>query len=362
MLDFIEGRLSVADQDEVLDFLTLNPDVMEEIKDLNALSLEPEKIVFDLKHRLTRTFPDHNSKPDASNFEMFAIAYLENDLEREQRLEFENFLGENSNHQKAFEVWKKTKLSAENVSFPFKSELKKRVARSYRPLWILIPTAIAASIAILFMILTDPVIPETVSELEEVLAAPDNNLQIAEMEQAVSEITKNPIIVSEKEKAIHPELLGNRSEKRDESAIKSQTLKDPGEDLIKPGQKESEEKQGNLLSGIDLGRDIIADFQPEPDKIKSLDSPVNQVYYNNLIEAGMARIDISKAMDEFTKEGISVWSIANQGIEGVNKLVGTDMELLASKNEDGKVSRFQFTSRLLKISAPVQHQKSRNDN
>jgi hypothetical protein len=156
--------------------------------------------------------------------------------------------------------------------------------------------------------------------------------------------------------------LGNRSEKRDESAIKSQTLKDPGEDLIKPGQKESEEKQGNLLSGIDLGRDIIADFQPEPDKIKSLDSPVNQVYYNNLIEAGMARIDISKAMDEFTKEGISVWSIANQGIEGVNKLVGTDMELLASKNEDGKVSRFQFTSRLLKISAPVQHQKSRNDN
>ena len=88
MLDFIEGRLSVADQDEVLDFLMLNPDVMEEIKELNALSLLPEKIVFDSKHRLTRTFPDHHSKPDTANFEMFASAYLENDLEPEQKLEF----------------------------------------------------------------------------------------------------------------------------------------------------------------------------------------------------------------------------------------------------------------------------------
>jgi hypothetical protein len=362
MLDFMEGRLSVADQDEVLDFLMLNPDVMEEIKDLNALSLEPEKIVFDSKHRLTKTFPDQTSKPDVSNFEMFAIAYLENDLEPEQSLEFETFLSENKDHQQAFELWSKTKLPAEFFLFPFKKELKKKVVRSGRSIWIMIPTAIAASLAILFIILTDPVIPESISELEEAVAAPDKNVQIAEMKPADSEITKNPIIISEKEKAIHPELLGNRNGKNDESASNSQTLQDSGEDFTKPEQNDSKGKRTKLLSGVDFGRDIIADFQPEPDKITSLNPPVNQVYYSSLIKSGMARLDIGKTMEEFTKEDLSLWNIATHGIEGVNKLIGTDMELLASKNEDGKVSRFRFTSRILKISAPVQHQKSGNDN
>jgi len=45
--------------------------------------------------------------------------------------------------------------------------------------------------------------------------------------------------------------------------------------------------------------------------------------------------------------------LANQGIQEINKLTGSDMSLMASQDQEGFVSGFQFKSRLFNVKAPL---------
>ena len=74
--------------------------------------------------------------------------------------------------------------------------------------------------------------------------------------------------------------------------------------------------------------------------------------------AQLAEMDRQTLIRDFAEEhNISLMSVANVGIKGINKLTGSDISLLASRDEEGEVSGFQFKSKRLSISSPISHKE-----
>jgi hypothetical protein len=69
-------------------------------------------------------------------------------------------------------------------------------------------------------------------------------------------------------------------------------------------------------------------------------------------------MELSDIVETYTEENnISIWSIANAGIKGINKIVGSDISLLASRDEEGDVSGFQLKSRRFSLTRPLDQQE-----
>jgi hypothetical protein len=54
------------------------------------------------------------------------------------------------------------------------------------------------------------------------------------------------------------------------------------------------------------------------------------------------------------EKNLSLFSIASAGIRGINRITGSDIELYAAKDDEGEISGFQFKSKRLNISTPLQ--------
>jgi len=58
--------------------------------------------------------------------------------------------------------------------------------------------------------------------------------------------------------------------------------------------------------------------------------------------------------DEYTRErDFSMWTIANTGLKGINRITGSDISLMASRDEEGEVSGFQLKSRRFSMTRPL---------
>jgi hypothetical protein len=94
--------------------------------------------------------------------------------------------------------------------------------------------------------------------------------------------------------------------------------------------------------------------QAEQDRIRPLDIPPSSIHMSSLSFNQVKELDLQEAIDGYVKEkDISVWSIANAGIKGINKMTGSEISLLAARDEDGKVSGFRFKTRQLSVTSPV---------
>jgi hypothetical protein len=172
---------------------------------------------------------------------------------------------------------------------------------------------------------------------------------------------KNPIIMTGKEKPLPPELKGSDKGNRaapEENPVPESTSPDS---RTWPDKGSPNADRRRVVAASNFSRTIIAAYQPEADQINP--ELLEYDMGSNTLRSDIvkARVDIEKMMDDFTREDLSFWKVANRGIEGINKLVGSDMELMASRNENGEVSGFSFSSRILKISGPVR-QKKASDN
>ena len=68
----------------------------------------------------------------------------------------------------------------------------------------------------------------------------------------------------------------------------------------------------------------------------------------------MAEMDRQEFFQEFTEEhNISLMSVANAGIKGINKLTGSEISLLASRDDEGDVSGFRLKSKRLSVTSPL---------
>ncbi|MFW6224084.1 MAG: anti-sigma factor family protein [Bacteroidota bacterium] len=127
IIDYLDGNLSPAQVDELMLFLDQNPDIKEEIDGLeNTLPDTGEQpAVFSDKAALKQLDSSQQSSINRDDYETWFIAAVEGTLSREEMLILDDFLSENPDLQKDFDLFMATKLEADaNITYQDKDLLK----------------------------------------------------------------------------------------------------------------------------------------------------------------------------------------------------------------------------------------------
>ncbi|MBZ0242399.1 MAG: hypothetical protein K8F24_04225, partial [Bacteroidales bacterium] len=178
LLDFAEGRLSAEEIILLEAYIQAHPELgsWEELtEDLPVLEAN-ELQFFEDKSRLKAPFlPEQTLSIKAENFDSFAIAYLEKELDITEKQAFERYLETDKTHQTAFLILQKTILQPDkSIQFEGKEELKIKSGRKvalFMP-WI----AVAAGLLLLISLgwwftrenIRPTVLPETVYAMSSI--------------------------------------------------------------------------------------------------------------------------------------------------------------------------------------------------
>ncbi len=121
-LDYYEGTLSEKQVAELMLFLDQHPDLKEQFYDFENISLRDfeDEIAFVNKEELKK------APITEGNFEEMAIAYVEGLLNKEQEKELLAFAETDAVYKKQLELFAKTRLPLEQISFGDRSKLLKK--------------------------------------------------------------------------------------------------------------------------------------------------------------------------------------------------------------------------------------------
>jgi hypothetical protein len=126
-LDYIEGKLTSSEKEELMEFLLENPDLQSELSQFEVVELVPEEVSFSHKETLKKTTSFINEE----NFDDYCIAELENDLDFYTSKKFKDYLTSHPDRNKDFELYLKTKLRADkSIVFFNKHLLKKDISKA----------------------------------------------------------------------------------------------------------------------------------------------------------------------------------------------------------------------------------------
>lgn len=145
-IDFFDGNLTAKGESELMLFLASNPGLKKEFDDFENINLEKEEMVFSQKSSIKKTGIQAFASVNEETYENVFVAFYEDDLSNNEKMELEQFLGLNSFLKQEFEIHAKLQLPKQEIVFKNKSQLKKRQAIVS---WRLSLVAAAAAIALL---------------------------------------------------------------------------------------------------------------------------------------------------------------------------------------------------------------------
>lgn len=145
VIDYLDGSLNTVETACFVVFLENNPDIKEEILDLNNITLKPNKKIFTEKIKLKKKTVTSVNNINEINYEEFFIAYYEGDLSEPQKNSLQQFLKKNPGLNPEFRLHDSLQLAPnKNIVFSDKNLLKHKSI--LRPFWY----SSAAAILILF--------------------------------------------------------------------------------------------------------------------------------------------------------------------------------------------------------------------
>jgi len=341
-LDFAEGRLSAEQEELLYRFLKFNPDLADEMELLEIQPLQPGTEVCPSREKLKMVFPGKDEDITDANFDMYCIARLENDLQPEEEERLDKYLEENPLKQVDYKYYQSTKLIKKEIPFPGKSHLKKHKTRT---LTAIVRVSFATAAAVLLFLLFGPALKNPVSDIAS---------------------TADPV----EEKQSSEETVGNeKSEPKTASPtlnlIRKTSNPVPASTYKKPPEKSGKEQAGHemtdqndggsgRIAGMQLKKASFADLNDAPyDRIRSLPISPPSINKSSLSVLELARYRAQKASEIISDEDVSILSLANSGLKELNRLTGTEAEILASRDEDGSISGIQFKSRILNFTTPI---------
>jgi len=395
LLDLLEGRLSAGEERELKVFLKDHPEFVVDLPDLDLFRLEKQRVLFAERDQLKKEFPVEGTLVSEANFDMYSIARMEGDLSPSQEQDYLDLLEKDESKRKEWQDWQKTVLVPEKHSYPSKETLKKRNPVLIRRLWFS-GLSVAATLTLLFILLRTGNIATGLAD------SGPSELPSAQVERAVP---RDQAILS-REQAMDPEQTEDRipaigarepasenpesgppirEERSPAKAIETSRTElqlartDPGitqeniqENLNSPefaeettvdaetnAQLISDEIQARPLriAGTFSGSSAMVG-QASSDRIEPMPVHTVTARTSNLPLNEIAEIDRQLLLDEFTRENnISLLSVANAGIRGINKLTGSDISLMASRDEEGEVSGFRLKSKRFSISKPLSREE-----
>lgn len=373
LLDQLEGRLSVEDRQELELFLLKNPDCTCENLEFEPWILEDQKLSYPKRELLKKGFPEHSTVLGDHNFDMFSIARMEGDLLEEQIAEHQAMLDANDNKAMEWQQWKQAILPAEQVSFPQKDRLKRKTAGRSRMLWISISAAAAAVTLLIVLFRTETEFPRQENYTQE----PQVESPIQAPREELSGRSQDAPVESEAQKELmDPEPLQNTQRiagtaiQQDNDPIRTSVGADPH--MIPPNDKTDHSvphTEAQLISEDRLQAKAISfsaqQFsaasllgEVDADQIEPLKIPPTPVNSSKFSLAQISERGIQEIVEDYAEEkDLSLLKIADAGIKGINKLAGSDISLLASRNEEGEVSGFKLKSKRFSFTRPINREE-----
>ena len=334
-LDFLEGNLKVDQIDQFLDFLNQNPDLKEELQLFESTNIPEENIIFSGKQKLYKSYPDQLIGEQNT-----IIAYLEDDLNSEDRILFENQLTHNSELNKEYVLFSKTRMVPDqSVTFPDKNKIHRKSGSKVLLTWM---TSIAAMLLMAYGI-------NSVFH-SEIKTIRDNKIQpIAEY--SPKQITE-PKITEPLSKSVSPE-------HRKVVKVKHKVIPIPVPSI--QGQSPNA-TEAILAENADLARretEVINEIALRQDPLE-VNSEVKQLAISAPDPIGGVKSEPKVvSLDEFlvnrakqvSAEGLlSVQKIAHAGLDAATELAG---DRLSFVEKIGKIEKIRFESKLLAFSIPL---------
>lgn len=351
LLDLIEGRLNVEDTRRVRDFLLMNPDCAGGLEEDQLWFLEPETVSFHGKEQLKKEFPNPESVLTDSNFDLFSIARIEGDLTREQKAHHAHLVEEDGEKLQEWRAWEQTKLVGETIRFNRKEQLKKKGKLNPGVIWL---SAVASAAAIALVILLIRTIPVAINmEMAELPAVDQTIKGVSEAgpvpvseDQVPLVLASEPVTLSIKKHQEPPELTGKDKGTGVEQVKIDSTVQEVFERKVQTQPVKLSMMESHHLQVPEKGH---------YDRIVPLDLPPVYAQSNSTAWAQFSEKGLRQSYKDFVREkDISLLTIANAGINGINFLAGSDLSLNLSRDEEGEVSGFRFRSNRLSVAAPVE--------
>lgn len=360
LLDLLEGNLSVEDQLELHHFLKLNPDCTGELTEIEPWVLEKEHISFQHSQFLKKEIPDPSSHLSEFNFDLFSIARMEGDLSEKQQADHQSMIRSSEIWSQQWSEWQQTSLSADEVVFHGKDQLKQKTGLRNRVLWISM-ISVAATVA-LVLVLFKTGFDFSRQELS-VETAPETGISQTPEEPDRLEVDQTEQLPGQGSAKTSAQTSGKQpASEAQEGKVSSNAMFSITRDHKRPVELETKSK-AICPDEIKPRALKISAHQPNnpylpgaaiPDQITALDIPPVSIHLSSLSLTQIYEMGLQEVFEDYTQErDFSIWTIANAGIKGINQIAGSDISLLASRDEEGKVTGFRLESRHFSVTRPL---------
>ena len=348
LLDLLEGRLSVDEQQQVHNFLLLNPDCAGELTEIEPWILEGEKVCFQNTKVLKKELPNPSTILTDHNFDLFSIARMEGDLTGVQEAEHQSMVEAVDLNAQQWDEWQRTRMVSEPLLFHGKEGLLHRRSSKSRVIWISVISTAAAVALLIVLFRTGSGLPQP----ERYIQSPQELIPEQVIEVPVQAERKTDMVESVEDRTV-------------------QKLKDPvlfsvRKVLDRPHEADS---KADLVPHDDLQPHLIAfsanrlntasiTGEAVPDQIEPLYIPPIPIHLSSLSIVQISEMDLQERLEDYTEEkDFSLLKIANAGIKGINKLTRSDISLMASRDEEGEVSGFQLKSKRFSLTRPLDQEE-----
>jgi hypothetical protein len=342
LLDLLEGRLSVDEQQQVHNFLLLNPDCSGKLKEIEPWILEGEKVCFQNSKLLKKEFPNPSTILTDHNFDLFSIARLEGDLTIEQEADYQSMLELDDHNAQQWDEWQQTRLVPEPLLFQGKDRLLHRGDSKSRVIWISVISAAAAVALLVILFRTGTDLPQQ----ESYVQTPQELIPEQAIEVPVQAETQTDMV--EPVENLRAQATADPPVQK----LKVPVLFSVGKVLDRPLVDDLQPRQiafsANQLNATSLASKAV------PDQIEPLYVPPVRIHLSSLSVAQISEMDLQEMLEDYSEEkDFSFLKIANAGIKGINKLAGSDISLMASRDEEGYVSGFQLKGKRFSLTRPL---------
>jgi len=348
LIDYLDGNLDEVRVKQLISFLEENPDIREECADILSYNLKAEEASFKNKNTLKRSVSDLTD----TQFDYLCISAAENDINEQQRRELESIISVKPEKRKIFESFGRIKLVPPVVIYNRKPALR-RLTATQKTIRLSLPVlSAAAGIAIMISIFN--INPDTDGNTSPVASVNLSVDTVIKDSQSKTIIALNTPRAEKELPKPEREIIIASAEKPDIVLLESfpyQPLTGDSTPVVTASRPADIEKVGFktdvLLTEGEFTGSLVAINTDYEIPGENQDRPG----FNEFIaKAFRERILKSKSPETGS---LKAYEVADAGISGINKLLGWDMSLQKTRDENGALKSLYFSSKILKFNAPV---------
>lgn len=337
-IDYNDGKLNAQEISQLKAFLQSNPDLQEEFEMFaqNESIVDLENVVFEEKNSLKKVFIPKNTNISSNNFNDFVIAEIEGELSTNESFQLHQFLIDNPELKKDYELFQYTKLKPEySIVFEHKNELKKKTKRQAIIRQITFTTAMAASIALMFTIFNkvDTSDNTTFGKMSALINENLKSKQNTEVKtktnntttSKVYKVNKNTINASSSNNSF------NNTTKNKKENIEVENIK------AKDYKNIVDEPQLLNLNKPVIVADLfeIEDNNEMPNVIQQEEPRKDLATLKNWVITKFKKNVLGKEIKH--EENIDAWDVANIGLAQISKVVNQDYSFQPKYADNGRL-------------------------